>query len=519
MNHKSAARFALFILLCSSWLNHAIANSIVSENPKNVLFIILDDLNDYVGYLDGHPLAKTPNIDKLAAKSLRFTNAYTNVPVCAPTRASLFTGIYAHKSKNYGFKTWYDNKVLANSKTMMEHFKDNGYHVLGSGKIMHHPKAELWHEFGQPLDYGPYWRDGEKLTSHPSVPRPYGDIGKIDGSFAAMNNKFINNNDNNYVGWFSLLDNKPFKYISEQQRSLLPDEVTANWATDKIQQLAKNNASKPFFMALGFIRPHTPLHVPEKYFKRFPIEKITLPGVKANDNHDSYYHKLFSNKLKGPRYFKLLEKSYQETEQGLKEYTQAYLAAVNFVDEQVGKVLDELERSGLSENTTVILTSDHGYTLGEKNFLFKNTLWQSSTHIPLLINIPGVKEKTLTAPVSHIDLFPTLIELSQLSGDTRKNSQGLKLSGESLLSYLQGDESAAPKYALSMIKQEGKSLAPKDHHYSIVTNQWRYILYNNGLEELYNRKEDPNEFDNLANAEQHKNTKALLKQQLKLELN
>ena len=149
-----------------------------AQPSPNIVFIVLDDLNDYVGYMGGHPQSQTPEIDSLAVQSIVFSNAHSNVPVCAPARASMFSGIYAHNSKNYGFAKWFENPVLGNSKTLMEFFGENGYDTLGVGKVMHHLKRDQWTTFGPGPDYGPVWFDGENKTAHPSVPKPFADIGR-----------------------------------------------------------------------------------------------------------------------------------------------------------------------------------------------------------------------------------------------------------------------------------------------------------------------------------------------------
>lgn len=470
------------------------------QTRPNVVLIVLDDMNDYIGYMGGHPQTQTPNIDALAEQSVVFTNAHSNVPVCAPARASMFSGIYAHNSKNYGFAKWFENPVLRNSKTIMEYFGENGYDTLGVGKVMHHLKRDQWTTFGPGPDYGPVWFDGEKTTAHPSVPKPFSDIGAIDGSFAAMTPEFVVSADERFVGWYQggWHNPRPMRFHSDDDRDRLPDEISADWAAQQLDTRATEGNTKPFFLAVGLIKPHTPLHVPQKYFGRFPTDDLQLPRLAENDKDDTYYHSHFGEETKGPRYYRTIKESYADVDDGLRAWTRAYLAATNFVDEQVGKVIGAIDRSPFKDNTIIVLTSDHGFTIGEKDFLFKNSLWESSTRIPLLIRLADGEHKLLAAPASHINLYPTLRDLAGLSGETRKNKQGRKLDGASLADYIHGDNSEGPLYALTMIKADTDSQQPEDMHYSLRSADYRYVRYASGDEELYDHRVDPNEFDNLA---------------------
>lgn len=475
------------------------------QRSPNVVFIILDDLNDYVGYIGGHPQAQTPEIDALAAQSVVFSNAHSNVPVCAPARASMFSGIYAHNSRNYGFAKWFENPVLGNSKTLMEFFGESGYDTLGAGKVMHHLKRDQWTTFGPGPDYGPVWFDGEEKTAHPSVPRPFADIGPIDGSFAPMTNDFVVDEDERFVGWYQggWQNPRPMRYESDDNRDRLPDEISADWAVQQLESRSAAGNDKPFFLAVGLIKPHTPLHVPQRYFDQFPENEIELPGIAENDRRDTYYHRLFGKDFKGPRYYRTMVESYAEIEEGLRAWTRAYLAATRFVDEQVGKIIDAIDASPFRDNTIIVLTSDHGFTIGEKEYLFKNALWESSTRVPLLIRLPGREPTVLSAPVSHIDLYPTLRELAGLGGETRKSDQGHDLDGTSLAAYMRGDKARAPQYALTMIEADTESKEPRAMHYSLRSESLRYIRYASGDEELYDHRVDPDEQDNLAGDERY----------------
>lgn len=500
----AGARRSLLALIVAAIACTAAAEPVRSGPGKpspNVVLIVLDDMNDYIGYMGGHPQTQTPNIDALAKQSVVFTNAHSNVPVCAPARASMFSGIYAHNSKNYGFAKWFENPVLRNSKTLMEYFGENGYDTLGVGKVMHHLKRDQWTKFGPGPDYGPVWFDGEKKTAHPSVPKPFSDIGPIDGSFAAMTSEFVVSGDEKFVGWYQggWQNPRPMRYRSDEDRDRLPDEISADWAVQQLELHAASASDKPFFLAVGLIKPHTPLHVPQRFFDRFPEEEeIELPGLEANDRDDTYYHGLFGAEYKAPRYYRAIGESYASVEEGLRTWTRAYLAATNFVDEQVGKVIDAIDASPFCDNTIVVLTSDHGFTIGEKEYLFKNSLWESSTRVPFLVRLPGHEPSVLSAPVSHIDLYPTLGDLAGLTGETRRNAQGRGLDGTSLAAYMRGDETRAPHYALTMIQADTDAKEPGAMHYSLRSKDFRYIRYASGEEELYDHRDDPDEQFNLA---------------------
>ena len=278
---------SLLILLVSTLLLQNLScQSQQGVTSPNVIFILCDDLNDYVEGYYGHPQARTPNIDRLAASGVVFANAHSNAPVCAPSRASLFTGIYPHHSNNFGFDKWFNNPVLKNSKTIMEYLNENGYNVLGTGKLLHHNLKSIWDEFGNNAFYGPHAFNGYEKTGHPSVPEPYRNIGALDGSFAPLSDvPVIEASDNypGYAGWYNNLEDKPYRYIDENDRDLLPDEENSRWVASKIRELEHGSEKAPFFIAVGFIRPHTPLVAPDKFFRMFPLDSIKLPQIKSDD--------------------------------------------------------------------------------------------------------------------------------------------------------------------------------------------------------------------------------------------
>ena len=488
----------------------------------NVVLIVCDDLNDFVTGMDGHPQARTPNIEKLANSGVSFRRAYCNVPVCAPSRSSFMTGTYAHTSRNMHFKNWRENRVLANCMTLSEYFRANDYHTTGSGKVMHHVHADLWHEYKYKPDYGPFVYDGKQRVGHPSVPEPFRSIGAVDGSFAPLSDLPYGPNPRGNKGWIYGTWGKvePMRYDSPTDRDPTPDERNAAWAAQRISQFAQQSDGKPFFLAVGFIRPHTPLHVPQRFFDMFPKDTLRPPVIQPGDAEDTHYADVFNPEIKGLKYFRLLKESYPSLDDGIKAFLQAYLASIAAVDECVGQVVDAVDRTGLANNTIIVLTSDHGWNMCEKDYLFKNSLWEESTRVPLVIRAPGVTTKAgiVEHPVSLIDLYPTLKDLCGLEGTTLKNDKRWpKLEGHSMRPFLVDPESrtwTGPDFALSMITAQGAANDPARQHYSVRTERWRYIRYNNGAEELYDHANDPYEWTNLANVPKHAATLAEMKQRL-----
>ena len=505
------ATFVPSIGLSMSFINH--------KRKPNVVLIVCDDLNDYVTGMKGHPQARTPHIARLASSGVAFKRAYSNNPICAPSRSSFLTGIYPHTSKNLFWDKWFENPVLKNSRSIMEYFRDNGYHVAGSGKLMHHHLPSVWSEFEHKADYGPFVYDGKNRVAHPSVPQPFGSIGHVDGSFAPLSDLPYGPNPEGNKGWIYGTWNKvnKYNYVNEDNRDPTPDERNAAWAANKIKEFAKQENGKPFFLGVGFIRPHTPLHVPKRFFDMFPKDSVRIPVIKPNDAEDCHYKDVFNSSVKGLKYFRLLKESYPDLESGLKAFTQAYLASVAAVDECIGRVVEAVDKSPFKDNTIIVVTSDHGWNMGEKDYLFKNALWEESTRVPLVIRAPGMAVSGGIAehPVSLIDIYPTLVDLCGIEGDTRKNSIGAKLDGYSLRPFLEKPKSEiwdGPDAALTMIYAgKGTEGDPTRQHWSVRTKRWRYILYNNGSEELYDHDADPYEWTNLSGDARYGKIKADMK--------
>ena len=514
------------------------------ERP-NVLFIIVDDLNDYVGYLNGHNQSKTPNIDNLSSSAVNFKNAHSNVPVCQPSRNSLFTGILPHRSKDFGWTPHFKQAILKGQKTFIELFKENGYSTYGTGKLLHINKREYWTEWGihERYNYGPHASNKTKdgIDGHPSIPEPFRSINVVDGSFSSLDNTptYIDSLGTKIeVGW-RFNKKEEFKYINDNNRDLLPDEQHANWIVNKIKELESSNPSNPFFLGIGFVKPHTPLYAPKKYFDMFPLNEISLPEIKNGDIDYTHYKDVYPSTEMGLNYYEKLKISFPENE-GLKKFLRAYLACVAFMDDQVGKVLNALENSLFSENTLVILTSDHGWQMGQKEYLYKNSPWEESTKIPLIIKTPQKQTGDVLEPVSLIDIYPTFVDLCNLQKTSSESN--LELDGNTLYPLLKKPNSkswagsdgaltllgvginkpinglavnknkSAP-WHIEILKDLDSSYIEKQN-YTIRTRKYRYILYKDGSEELYNHDNDPKEWNNLSYDKNYQKLKKKLRKQL-----
>ncbi|MHB8898170.1 MAG: sulfatase [Thermoguttaceae bacterium] len=496
-----------------------------AERP-NVLLIVCDDLNSYIEGFGGHPQAKTPNIARLRDSGVSFLQAHCTSPICAPSRSSFLTGLYPHTSRNYGFDKWFDNEVLKNSRTLMDHFRANGYHTLGTGKLMHQEVTKEWSEWGNDVDYGPFAFDGKENVAHPDVPAPLrNDFGAVDGSFGPLvklegrtfkDGKTYSWRTGNWKGM------RPLRVESDDDRDPTADELNRDWAVAKLKGLANQPGGKPFFMGVGFIRPHTPIIVPKRFFDLFPLASVKLPVIKPGDVDDTFLRTVSGTDQgdldRGAKVYQSLVASYGSQEEALRRFIQSYLASVAADDEHLGKILAVIDNSPLKDNTIIILTSDHGWQMGQKDFVYKTSLWEESTRVPLIIRVPGVTKGGATShPVSLVDLYPTLVDLCGLTGDTRKNAQGRPLDGHSLKPFLLDPNTEkwdGPDAALTTLFRWAKTYNPSEQSYTLRSKDWRYIRYSNGKEELYDHVNDPHEWTNLAGNPEHAARLAIFRQQL-----
>jgi arylsulfatase A-like enzyme len=429
-----------------------------AADKPNVLFISVDDLNDWIGCLGGHPQAQTPNIDRLAASGVLFTNAHCTAPACNPSRGAIMTGISPHVSGLYDNRQKMRER-MPNAELIPKYFSRHGYWSAGSGKILHYfIDAQSWDEYFPPKET----EDPFPRTMYPKK-RPV----------------------NLPVGG-------PWQYNETDWAPLdaTDEEFGGDWLVSKWigEQLQKEH-DKPFFLAAGIYRPHEPWFVPKRYFDKFPLEDIQLPpGYRADDLDDLPS----AGKKRGPnRYFAHIQKQ-KQWKQGI----QGYLASINFADTMVGRILDALEKGPNSDNTIVVLWSDHGWHLGEKQHWQKYTGWRVCTRIPLIVRAPagtpglpdGTQAGTCNKPVNLLSLYPTLTDLAGLP---RKDTND----GPSLVPLLKNANSDWPHGSITYLGRPG--------NYAISGERWRSIQYDNGDEELYDIESDRYEWTNLAAKPEH----------------
>lgn len=417
-----------------------------SENTRpNIIFIAIDDLNDWVGCLEGHPQVKTPNIDKLAAGGTLFTNAHTQSPICNPSRTSVMTGYRPSTTGIYGLSPWIrEVPELRDIVTLPQYFSKHGYHTYSGGKIYHG-------------GYGRRATDTEFDSLGPAAGVKKQPPKKLAGETPGGNNPWVD------WGSFPLKDNE------------VQDYDVATWAVDFLE----NAPQEPYFLSVGFFLPHVPLYAPESFFELYPKRELIMPQMKEDDRKDTPRSSWYNHwDVPEPRW-----KWFQEQKQD-SVFVQSYLAAVSFMDAQVGRVLDALKESGQDKNTLIVLWSDHGFHLGEKEISGKNTLWERSTRVPLIFAGQDIlKGKTVNAPAELLDIYPTL---NALCGLPQKED----LEGHSLIALLKNKDA----------EREWPAITTNNYgNHTIRSENWRYIQYADGSEELYDLKNDPNEWNNLIN--------------------
>jgi len=454
----------------------AVRDSLASAGPHpNVLFLAIDDLNDWVGALGGHPQAKTPNLDRLVSQSVLFRNAHCAAPVCGASRHALFSGLrpsttgwYTNASKS---RESYE-RVLGDTVPLPTHFKHNGYKTMAAGKVFHKGTSDV-----KGYDY---WDEERPKYKWPKelAARGHGYQGKSGGHFypfprdgGAIYQKYGEGVDGQSLCWGALEK-------SDTPPEGMPDEQVAAWAVERLKQ----SLDKPFFLAVGFVRPHVPYTAPKEFFDLYPLEDIVMPEVPADEMDDipllgkaMAYGTIQGGDHRnvldiGPNYWR--------------EMVRAYLACVSFVDAQAGKVLDALNASPHAENTIVVFWSDHGQHLGEKRHWRKQAQWEESTRVPLAIRLPKSVNGGLSSDraVSLIDIYPTMLDLCNLP-----SVKGLE--GTSLMPILENP-------ATRRIEPVITTWHYRNH--AARSLNFRYIRYRGGTEELYDHRSDPKEHNNLA---------------------
>ncbi|OUU79156.1 MAG: hypothetical protein CBC38_05270 [Gammaproteobacteria bacterium TMED78] len=464
-------RKLLFLSLTLFPYSFLLAQEFESTNKPNVIFITVDDLNDWIEPLGGHPQVKTPNFNELARRGMTFTNAHSSAVVCGPSRASFLSGLSPTFTGFYvNGPDWREIQKINTVKSLPHFFKDAGYKTTGAGKFFHTSQNDIkaWDIW--------YPRIG--------IDRPNEIVPGGMGGLPKNKNPYHDSFD-----WYPLV----------AEDSATGDGQIANWITSQI----KSNQGEEQFIGFGFRRPHAPFYVPEKYFDLYPIEAITMPQTIKNDLDDVPKMALKVNGIDTPSFGSATNRLAHEwviENNQWSQITQAYLASVSFIDALLGTIIEAVDNNPKMKNTIIIVIGDHGFHIGEKLSYQKKTLWRESTRVPMIIVAPGVTTpgSISSIPVSLLDIYPTLVELSGL--DTPNH-----LDGESIVPILANPEIDWDRFAVS------------NHGYmnfSVTSQSYQYIRYSDNSEELYNITNDPNEFKNLASLDEFGNIKLQLKEQL-----
>lgn len=441
-----------------------------AERP-NVLFLAVDDMKDWVNCLGGYEgKVLTPNIDRLADRGILFTNAHCPSPKCAPSRSAILTGFRPSTTGLYDNGHWWQPNY-PNIVTIPAHFRSQGYRVAGAGKIFHHTAGnhptDQWDDFQKLLFRDDPWFRGVKLNYPWSKHEP-----PPDGFPFSEVKGLGHENDWGSLGYDEL------DY---------DDSRTASYVVEFLEQ----HQGAPFFLAGGLFRPHLPWYVPEKYFDLYPLDDVVIPDAPEDDLDDlPAAAKSFAKARRGD-FHKIQEAG------KWKEAIQAYLASITYADAQLGRILDALDAREDAQNTIVVLWSDHGWHLGEKQHWHKSTLWEEATRVPFIVAGPGVARGRCSRPVNLLDLFPTLNDLCELPAIDEHD-------GVSLVSLLR--DPAATWDRPSVIEYLPGNVA-------VRSERFRFIRYRDGSEEFYDLENDPKEWKNLADEPEFTAKKAELARQ------
>jgi arylsulfatase A-like enzyme len=463
---KEGYLFSLVILVL---LTSRQAYAREQEKP-NVLFIVIDDLNDWVGAFGGNPQAITPNIDRLAEKSVVFQNTNCPGPVCGPSRSALLSGFMPHRSGIYSnSQNMLHSDIIQDHATLPEYFSKNGYLTISKGKIFHKHKTERGVDHGQwAFDIWEQESGGGGVQTDKYFDRNKGIINGVKQD----NPKFTGGGGSGFR-WGP----------TEGPKEVTKDYKTAQWFAEKLNQ----HYSRPFFMAVGISKPHLPFIVPEEYFDMYALDTLKIPEHREDDLLDIL-------DKQGRQVFQPTEdyKWVNQDEELFKRAVRAYMAASTYADECAGVILDALKNSNYADNTIVVLFGDHGWHLGEKLRFRKATLWKEATQLPLLIHRPGMKQKQYCQrTVNLIDLYPTLIDLCDLPAKS-------ELDGESLVPLLENPD----------LKWHPTVTDRSEGSHSVMSEEWHYVIHSNGAEELYDLINDPYEWNNLIRSDSKEAEKA-----------
>ena len=459
--------FLLLLGILATRLFSPAAVAIQPQVPQkpNVLFLAVDDMNDWIGCLDAKTKAFTPNFDRLAARGVCFTNAHTAGVFCAPSRAAIFTGQFASTTGCYRTANYF--KTSPKIEPLQQSFSTAGYKTLGAGKLFHHPVGAIdirgWDEFF--LRTAAQRQNGWALDSwgrDTPFPQPFPNS--------------VYNRGKEITGGLFL----EWGAIPNGREDEMADSQRVNWAVEQLSQ----QHDQPFFLGVGIYAPHFPNYCPQQYFDLYDPAKIQLPKYNANDLEDL------------PPKIKKMKTARSRIHQKLQELgavddaIHGYLACISYADAMMGRVLDALDASPYAENTIVVLWSDHGYHHGEKGDWGKHTLWERTSNVPFIWAGPGIAKGIKTnVTASLIDMYPTFVEMCGL------NSPRQRLEGTSLAATLKNPADATDRNVFLPHMNPGE--------YAIINRNWRYISYGNDGDELYDVTQDPHEWDNVASDPRH----------------
>ncbi len=426
-----------------------------ANRKRNVLFISSDDLAVCLGCY-GHPVVKTPNIDRLAKMGVRFDRAYCQYSLCCPSRSSLMTGLAPDTTKVWDNQTHF-REVSPHVVTLPQLFQKNGYFVARAGKIYHYRNP---HDIGAPgLDDPQSWQ---------ATVNPAGIDHLRDEKFATV-----------YTPGRQLGAAIAY-YSSEAGDDQHTDYLVASAAIGMMDQ----HRNEPWFVAAGFYKPHVPWIVPGKYFDLYPLDQIQAPEFKESEMHTAPEWAYFTEPA-----------NWGMTVQQRREAIRGYYASISFLDAQVGRLLDAVDRLGFAQNTVIVMWADHGFHLGEHGQWMKQTLFEQASHVPLLICDPGVRSqgRACGRTVENLDIYPTLAEICGLQG-TPSNLQG-----RSLTPLLKDASAASDRAAVTQVLRSENGIR-EVMGYSLRTEQYRYTFWTEGSEgeELYDHDADPGEERNMA---------------------
>ncbi|MEM0898303.1 MAG: sulfatase-like hydrolase/transferase, partial [Verrucomicrobiota bacterium] len=455
----------LRLLLLGLLLSLPFTLSAKSKARPNVLFLAVDDMNDWIGSHEKSVRAITPNLDKLAASGVNFTNAHTAGVFCAPSRAAIFSGQFASTTGCYQSANYFTNRPEIES--LQTSFSKAGYTTLGTGKLYHHPVGAIdprgWTEF--------FLRTKEQRENGWAM-ESWGPDTPFPAEFpASVYNKGTEITGGMFLEWGA---------VPDEREEEMADTMRVNWTVEQL----KKKPDKPFFLACGIYAPHYPNYCPQKYFDLYDRDEISLPPLNADDLAD-LPPKIQKMKAARSRILQRLQDL-----DAYKDAVHGYLACVSYADAMMGRILDALAESPHADNTIVVLWSDHGYHLGEKGDWGKHTLWERSSSVPFIWAGPGIAKDVKTdLTASLIDMYPTFVELCGLP------SPHQKLEGQSLAKTLKNPGEAEDRSVFLPHMHPGE--------YAVINRDWRYIRYGEDGEELYNLQEDPHEWTNLASAPEH----------------